>query len=92
MGMTDERPRAIKASVRVQRWVLPLGERTVYAVANPAAPIVTEFQLPHVAQVMHLTHVANHQVVIMLKAVIQTRQDATLDQQNYSHLSVSIYR
>ena len=92
MGMTDERPRAMKASVRVQRWVLPFGERTVYAVANPAAPIVTEGQLRYIFEMARLTHVANHQVVIMLKAVIQTRQDATFDQQNYSHLSVSIYR
>jgi len=35
----------MKASVRVQRCVLPFGDKTVYAVAKPAAPIVTETQL-----------------------------------------------
>jgi len=41
IGITEDRPKAMNASVRVHRCVLPFGERTVYAVANPAAPIVT---------------------------------------------------
>jgi len=76
----------MKASVRVQRCVLPFGDKTVYAVAKPAAPIVTETQLTLGISKKRLTHIANHQVVIMLEAVIQTRQYTSLNQEHNAYL------